>query len=456
MAFAHLKRETLSRIKQAFADTDKVYDEELRRLMLERTEYTANLHIYKTPAYQLSGDISALNAVEYLADRTVPFKAWLENGKEIFTPLPQSQIFEDAIGELTAGPANPASAKTIVAGLEALSDLIESDEFAHEAVLFYRRIFETAVKEFEIVADYKSMHDALHRLQLGWPDMSAMLKNVESNSAIQLQVVSSSSLFTGMITDLDTTYQRRFVDASEKTWIDNLKREQADLERATVDDDMDAIDVIFKDIREQIGNNLTWLNNRLKASVTALHLKDLMNSMTDLCTILEEIASGRASQQVEKYSAGVSEMAKLDEEISKLIIQHDAWQRIEDFLRTLGVALGQWTDSEGVRSTSTEELRLGQLNLILNVIKMKVVPLLAEQTSMLAKKLNTSAAKLEELIQQKEADKAEDRFYTIRDQVRLFFFDLDSGLKAKCEELRRIGTRLREVNAELMKAPQEA
>lgn len=457
MRFAHLKKERIRVIKQAFEDAEKPYDEELRGLMLERTEYGANLKLYRTPFLQLSGDVMALNSIQFLADaaRSVPFKAWLENGKEYFTPLPQAKVFEEALGELLAGPAEPASAEVIMGGLAALSQLIEQDDFAHDAVLFYSRIFETAVKEFEIIADYKSMHDALHKLQLGWPDISSMLKNLAGSSTIQITIFNSLTLITGTVTDLDTTYQRKFVDSAEKKWMDNLRQDQTSLEKAIEDDVMAMIEIIFNDIREQLGDSLPWLNSRLKTAVTRLHLKDLINSMSDLCVVLQDVASEHASGQVEQYAAGVSEMTKLDEELSKLIIQHDEWQRNEDFLRTLGVALNQKTDADGVRSTSTEAQRLGQLELILSVIQLKVVPLLAGQTSTLAKRLMTSAVKLDDFIKQKDADKAEDLFYTYRDQARLFFFDLDTGLKAKCEELRRIGYRLRQVNAELVATPME-
>jgi len=457
MPFSHLTKDRIREIKQAFDNAGKIYDEDLRALMLDRTKYAANLKTYKIPFYQLSGDVNSLNSVEFLADdvRTVPFKAWLENGKEYFAVLPQGKVFEDALGELLAGPAMPASPEIIRDGLAALSQLIEQDDFAHDAVSFYSRIFDTSVKEFEIIADYKSMHDALHKLQLGWPDIASMQKNPALTSMVQITIFNSLTLFTGAVTDLDKTFERKFVDRSEKKWMDNLRQAVIDLEKAIDDDEMSMIEIVFNDIREHLGNDLSWLNNRLKSAVTSIHLKDLINSMSDLCVVLQDLASEHASGQVGKYAAGVREMTKLDEELSKVIIQHDEWQRNEDFLRTLGVALTQKTDAEGVRSTSTEAQRLGQLELILSVINLKVVPLLAGQSSVLAKRLMSSAVKLDEFIKQKNADRAEDLFYTYRDQARLFFFDLDSGLKVKCEELRRIGSDLRQVNAELVATPME-
>ncbi|MFY9621497.1 MAG: hypothetical protein WAM70_09425 [Pyrinomonadaceae bacterium] len=456
MPFAHLKRERIREIKQAFEDAGKIYDEDLRTLMLDRTGYGANLKHFKTPFYQLSGDISALNSIEFVADaaRTVPFKAWLENGKEYFTPLTQAKVFEEALGELLAGPAESASAEVIVGGLAALSELIEQDDFAHDAVFFYRRIFETAIKEFEIIADYKRMHDALHKLQLGWPDISSMLNNLAMTSTIHVMILNSLTLLTGTIADLDDTFERKFVDGAEKKWMNNLKQERISLEKAIEDDQMSMIEITFNDIKEQLGSDLSWLNSRLKTAVTSVHLKDLINSMGDLCIVLQDVASERASRQVERYAAGVSEIAKLDEELSKLIIQHDEWQRNEDILRVLSVALRQQTNVEGERSTSTEAKRLSQLELISTVVNLSVVPLLAGQTSTLAKRLNISVQKLDDLIEQKDADKAEILFFfSYLDQARLFFFDLDTGLKAKCEELRRIGHELQQVNSELVATP---
>ena len=455
MPFLHLKRETIAEIKQAF-ETARILYSEVRTLLLEGTGYSGNLELYRTENTQLSADLNKLNTIPFLNDdaQTITLRRWLENARDEFGPLPSAEIFVRALEEMTTGPAEPSDTVVIVDGFEALSDLIEKNDFAYDAVIIYRSIFTTASREFEVINDYKLMHDALHKLQLGWPDIAVMIKLTSFNE-MQSTIGNYSSLFQSTVGELLKIYEREFVDGSERTWIDEFGQEQRSLDSAIDSEDQITIEQIFDDVKNGLARQLSVLNSRLKAAISSLHLKDLIDSMSDLCEILREVAPSRADKEVEQYANGVTEMTKLDQELGELIKQHDEWQLADNMLRTLGVAIAAGTGPEMVRDKFKEEERLTQLKLILTVIELKVSPLLVGKTSRTAKGLMNSAGKLKALIEQRDTDNAERGFDSYREQAMHFFFSLDTEMKVKCDELRQIGEGLRQVNNKLVASSTE-
>ena len=456
MAFAHLKRETIREIKQAFNTAALHYDRGTRIILLEGTGYSANLRDFDSEYLQLSGDLNKLNAIAFLEDaaRTIPLERWLENAKDVFGNLPGAAVIDRALSELKAGPADPSDTTAIVDALDALSDLIRKNDFAYDAVLFYRKIFTTASREFEVINDYKLMHDALHKLQLGWPDITQMIE-LTSFNAMLITIGNYSTLLQNTVGELNKIYQRQFVDGAERGWIDEGAQEQISLDDSINNNDRATIEGIFDNVRNWLIRQLSQLNSRLKAAITSLHLKDLIKSMSDLCEVLREVAPQRAEKQVEQYANGVAEMSKLDDELSKLIIQHDEWQQADNILRTLGLALRPGSGPESLRDKLKEDERLNQLKLILTVIELNVSPLLVGKTSRAAKGMINSAEKLKALIEQKDTDNAERGFDGYREQAMHFFFSLDTEMKAKCDELRQIGEGLRQVNDELVASSTE-
>ena len=76
-------------------------------------------------------------------------------------------------------------------------------------------------------------------------------------------------------------------------------------------------------------------------------------------------------------------------------------------------------------------------------------PLLAGKTTYWSKRLLTSAQRFNAEVERSETDKAVQAFDVYRQLAWHFFFEIDSDMKARCEELRVIGTKLRKINEQL-------
>lgn len=101
--FTHITPERISEIRKVFAGANIPYDDELRSILLNGINYqfVAQLKNFKNDAFQLTGDLNGLNAVERLADGTIPFEAWLRNAVEELSHIDTARVFSRALDELT-------------------------------------------------------------------------------------------------------------------------------------------------------------------------------------------------------------------------------------------------------------------------------------------------------------------------------------------------------------------
>src|SRR4029450_2214102 len=100
------------------------------------------------------------------------------------------------------------------------------------AVIVYRKTFETALWEIDLIGSYKELHDNLHKVQLNWPPtsmVSLLLPQWDTSKQILLNY---SAMLNEVSTDLRNIYEKGYVDGDELTWIDELNKYQTGLEQA--------------------------------------------------------------------------------------------------------------------------------------------------------------------------------------------------------------------------------
>jgi hypothetical protein len=417
--------------------------------------YRQGLEKFDTNYYQLRGDLNNLNERTHLDDMTLPLETWLQNGLDLHSHLPGSVVFQEALAEMKAGPGAQSNTNEIIHAFEKLSKLIRTNNSANKAVQIYSNIFQEALAEFEVIADYKSMHDTLHQLQLVWTDITHLLDLLPTHPVMRMTVMNYSPLLENTINKLNEIQAREAVEKSEKEWIDVLATAQKEFDTALNEENRAAIEADFHKIKNQVSTRLSLLNTNLKKAISLLQLKRLIKAMRELFLVLEGLDVPQlASMQIEQYKKGVQEMSVLDEELTKLIIQHDEWQQMDSMLRTFGEMLGENADPE-LRNAVSEATKLTYLNLILNIIETKIYPLLKAKPTKSSTKLTKAVEQLKAAIDKKDTDMAEDLFVTYRDQAWHYFFDLDAEMKAKCDELKKIGDKLRKVNDDLVDKPTE-
>jgi hypothetical protein len=448
MPFAHLKPERVRDIKAAF-DNDDPYDDDVRSLMLKeiQSDYVQGLRVFESNLNQLTGDLTSLNSLPKLKNGQVPFEMWLEKGAlDVFAGSPKVTRFETALAELRAGPFQPSDTDVIVEGIDALVELLKTNSVAYSAVIYYRKSFQTALWEIDVIACYKLMHDGLHTVQLTWPETSVVTALL-ANPVTQDTLINYSASLLNTIKTLRAAYNDGYVDGAEKTWIDEIDKDQVKLQAVVSTDQQEAIKDAFDIIRSLLTRQLSLLNTRLKAAINKLHLDILVKAMSDVCDALTSLSPPNISQQIQQYKSGIDELTKLEARLRDLITQHDDWQGTDTLLRTLGETLK--TSSGQTRNAQQESERLANLRFIKLIIETKVAPLLKGKSTFWSGRLLDSAQRFSVEVDRSNTDRAEQMFDTYRQQAWHFFFEIDSEMKERCEELRRIGETLRKVNDQL-------
>jgi len=449
MSFAHLSPLRIQGIRQAFNDGGYIYDAETRSIFMELVdvEYQSTLGIFPVPSRQLSIDLRRLNGVPKFKEQ-IPIKQWLQKGlEEIFSGTPQAPYFEVAIQDVDKGPYTADQTDTIVDGLEALSDLVQTDQNAFRAVIYYQETFKNALREMEVIAQYKSLHDDLHQVQLSWPHATSVDGALTRQEFDQL--FNPANALKERVENLQKTYDRGNVDRTEISWIEELRKDQSQLEDALFAEDVDKIKLAFAAVAGLLMRELSRLNGRLKVALNNLQLKTLIKAMSDVCDSIDQLSPDNAPAQIEQYKTGIAEFRNMDVSLEQLIDQHDTWQRIHDTLHTFRDALQKTLSGEDATTKQGQERALSVLLAIKITIQATVTPLLEGKTTQGARRLQTTARKLSDEIDRSEVKNAAQAFDTYTQLAWHRFFEIDDEMKKASESLRVIGDNLRKVNDQL-------
>jgi len=105
-----LRPELITEIKTLLRTAKISYDKELRTILFNDIDFLfySRLKTFSTDAYQLTGDLNALNSTERLADGSVPFATWLRNASEMFSDIDATRVFSRALDELLTKARNVA------------------------------------------------------------------------------------------------------------------------------------------------------------------------------------------------------------------------------------------------------------------------------------------------------------------------------------------------------------
>jgi hypothetical protein len=453
MPFAHLSPQRVSEIRQAFIKERRSYDEGTRALLFEEIdfEFLQRLRTFPFQWNQLGHDLDKLNSYPKQKDGRIPCRLWLKRClDEIFVNTVHEATFTASIEELDKGPYQQAEmAEIVVEGLEALIELIRTNQTANSAVVYYRRTFDIARWEIDVIANYKSMHDALHQIQLIWPDPNALVLFQTQFKAMKPMLVNYVASLDVTVGQLWSTYYNAFVDETESKWITQLEQYQKDLAAIVREEKQDKMLDGFSAVNNLLRQQMSLLNTRLKEAIDTLHLNDLIRALTDVCKSLTTISPNNTSDLIKQYGSGIDALKQLDRLITDLIRQHNDWQGIDLVLASVGDTIGGSAAGSEVRTGLQETERLVKFTVIKSIIKNRVEPLLTGKSTVWAQNLHDSAKTFNDAVDNRDTNKAEQAFDAYKQQAWHLFFEIDSEMKVKCEELRVIGQNLEKVNDQL-------
>lgn len=335
-----------------------------------------------------------------------------------------------------------------VQGLNALAVLMQLPE-VQKSVTTFRIVFEAACQQIDIIANYKALHDLLHRLELHCHNgivqeskrLSENSKTLDSliehglplrNLLRGIQKIEDSTVLDNLI-DHDLTLQNLLrgiqkiaaietISTHDEQWLTDLQKAQIELHTATEKGEIEYLRRCIWLLNRVLAIQPSRINIQLAAAAQSLRLPNLVNTMQ---SIVEKLADANLDQEkLQQFQQGVKSLGALNSQLTTLVIEHDNWQIFDLELRRIEANLEQ----------DINELEMSW-------------PDLLERTKGL---LNPSNDQWIVTFQQDSQDldtalKGQDPLITQRcfrvycRHAKEHFYQVDLALKRLCDELREVG-----------------
>ncbi|MBC7930582.1 MAG: hypothetical protein H7Z38_08430 [Rubrivivax sp.] len=485
---SYLTQDQTHRITDFFASKPDVnYDDDTRTTLLASlpNSYRGRMPNKETNAAQLAADLDKLNMTEGLADRTVPLRVWLINAIRHFSDLTGTSVFSEALEIVEKKiaerrdeqPDAPQVAQTdahqgadeAIELLEKVWALIRKDDVAWRAVSVYGETINAALHDIDVITDFKSLHEGLHNLKMGWPqEFESVVAGLPDDPDAHTKAENLARFIGTAVSDFDKTLRHGNIDPerlvrSEKDrdgitikryWYKELADHCATLESAVSalkDDEVvndqekvaakkATILTVYNMVDNDVGSTLSALNTQLKESVEKMRLGDLINALRKVCQELLRLDQKRTAEKVSSYQAGIDELSALDTHLSDLKDQHNQWQKVDDQLPMLDniIVLGTKSDEKGKA--------LGQ---VYDLLKLMIEPVYSIETAEWARNLRFRMFKMKAALDAKDVAAAGQWFQGYREAAKDRFYKLDGEMMKQCEELSKVGEKLRKIDNEL-------
>ena len=134
-----LSPDRIKDIKTLFRNNGISYDRDVRTILFTDVnfQFFNRLRDFDTRAFQLSGDLAALNKSTRLSDGSIPFAVWLHNAAEQFSDIDTEKIFNHALDELTsaASTAAPIADPANVPAVEVREAIVQQNDMVYYGFL---------------------------------------------------------------------------------------------------------------------------------------------------------------------------------------------------------------------------------------------------------------------------------------------------------------------------------
>jgi hypothetical protein len=340
----------------------------------------------------------------------------------LYMRSPDGQIFD--LAEVAAPPDQ------VTAGLTALTDLMREPEVS-EAVVSFQTDFEAASQQVNILGDYKLLHDLLHTMQYHCyqPIQQESRRFPDDDLAID-NLMDYELTFESIVNDLNDLAERPSLAALNVSWTADLEQALAALQTALKELDPTQLKRAVWGMSRVLAVQPSVINTRLNEAARALRLPTLVEALT---AVRDHVADlDLDADKVDQFESGVEALAGLEDELSKLVAQHDQWQVIDLELRRIEAGMRQ----------DTIELEMSWPSL-----SAMVEPMYADVEEPWAGSLAEDAQALATAIEEQNPAKIRRYFRRYRHQAGDRFYRVDVDLKTLCEGLRQVGEPLAEVMA---------
>ncbi len=324
------------------------------------------------------------------------------------------------------------------AGLDALRSLMSSPEVLRAAGAF-RDNFRAASDGIAKLGAYKTLHDALHEVQLLRLDRLEQIERDISKAGSLKQDDANSEEIETQILYLEALGPRLRDAAAklptrpaEEAWISRLAQAIGALREANAGGATASLGKGLKRLRAVLAVEPSRINGLLTAAARELRLPSLADALRSIRAAAEQ--HGVSGPDMDRLRLGASAVESLRDALGDLVEQHDRWQQIDSDLRLL--------------SKDTEP-PMEDMELVWPGMKSFVGAVAGSSGEGWARALAQATAELDAAQAAGDMTRVLKLFPRFRQRAILRFFEVDHCLKELCDQIGRIGGPLDSIEATL-------
>jgi hypothetical protein len=330
--------------------------------------------------------------------------------------------------------------------VEALKELtvILKDVDVSEALKNYRTFFDRATHDIQRLADFKDVHDQLHKLQIEF--QTVVLSDLAAGNRTSYRLYRSA--LRPVIVEIKEVQAR--MTTEEFRWVERLEQADALFAAAVAENDDKKAATALTLIETVLHLHTASVNSGVISSIRALRLEELLETMSAVC----RDASAVAGKEFILLLEGVEALRRLARNLAALVHEHGQWQDVDSDLRLIDRVLSfplitALAESQAPSASVAHEIARSSDMTTIGVMW----PMTTEAVANLARDDENWLNMLEE--QRRPVDEAVStkNMQGLRDHYPLYrrvtverFFKVDRTLKTQCDELRHVGAQLANVS----------
>lgn len=315
------------------------------------------------------------------------------------------------------------------ASLELVSELIQQSQEARAAATAFQTDFLAAYQQLDLLADYKALHDLLHRLQFQcYNGLAQAVPRFPDDELAGQQLDDAKLTLESLVSEAKIVAGRGKVGAADTAWVADLETTQAELGAALEAADAKPLSKVLWRLNRVLNQHPARINGSLIQTARALRLPALVSALTALAGYLQQLKLDQ--ERVDQFEIGLEAIGVLDLELTRQVGQHDQWQLLDQNLRLIDTAVDR---------NDLTELEMGWPDL-----KGRAEPLCAGAEDWAAGLRKDSAA-LEEALAAGNPAKIKRAYRAFRRRAGERFFRVDVDLRELCARLREVGAPLASV-----------
>ncbi|MBX3059183.1 MAG: hypothetical protein KF770_22165 [Anaerolineae bacterium] len=326
---------------------------------------------------------------------------------------------------LPSAPEDMSNTMLVSKSLVSLLRLLARPDM-RAAVVAFQTDFQAASSQIDQMNDFKMAHDLFQELENRYFLIQNDERRLPADDLAWDSIAINEPELQGKISDLRVVTQRPTFATDEARWMAQLDKVSDSIRVGVEQFDLDELKRGTSLLYRVLNRTPSRINAQLVATATALRLDALEQAMQTINTNLSASDLGRDSM-VEEIANGVAALGGLDDRLTVLVKEHNAWQEIDDELRRV----------EGTLNQSIDELDDAWFDL-----EPMARNLTAGQEADWATELNDVVDKLDEALRDKVVVTVRRLFRRFQSQVRRRFRQVDLELLTLCQDLQRVGESL--------------